>query len=66
MMSEVLIGLIALWFVWEVVRAVRTGELRMKGSVIRRLDAPVPFYLGVGGLLLFAAAVLVLTFGFRL
>ena len=65
-MSEVLIGLIALWIVWEAVRAVRTGELQVKGSVIRRLDAPVPFYLGVGGLLFFAVAVLVMTFGFRL
>ncbi|MFM9960127.1 MAG: hypothetical protein ACKV2Q_02765 [Planctomycetaceae bacterium] len=65
-MRQVLMVLIALWFVWEALRAVRTGELRMKGSVIRRADGPVPFYLLVGFLLFFAAAVLDMTVGFRL
>lgn len=65
MLSGLLMVLIGLFFVWEAVRAVRTGELSMKRSVIRRADAPVPFYLGVGGLLLFAAAVLWMTVSFE-
>ncbi len=63
-MSGFLIVLICLFFVWEAVRAVWTGELSMKGSVIRRADAPVPFYLGVVVLLFFAAAVLSITVSF--
>ncbi len=66
MLGDVLMVLIPLYFVYEAVRAIRTGELSMKGSVIRRSDSPVPFYLGVGGLLFFAVIVLNMTIGFGL
>ena len=65
MLGDVLMVLIPLYFVYEAVRAIRTGELSMKNNVIRRSDAPVPFYLSVGMLLFFAAVVLSMTFRFR-
>lgn len=64
MLGDILMVLLVLWFVFEAVRAIRTGELHVKRSVIRRSDGPVPFYMVVGMLLFFAAFVLNMAFGF--
>ncbi|MFM9960135.1 MAG: hypothetical protein ACKV2Q_02805 [Planctomycetaceae bacterium] len=64
MFGNVLMVLMALFLVWEAVRAIRTGELSVKNSVIRRVDGSVPFDMLVGGYLFFAAAVLDMTIGF--
>ena len=66
MLGDVLMMLMAILFVWEAVRGIRTGELSMKGSVIRRSDGQVPFYLLVGMLLFFGVAMLDMTIGFGL
>ena len=45
-------------------RALRTGELHLKGSVVRRSDSSVIFYFLIGLLLFFAAAMLDMLIGF--
>lgn len=66
MLGDILMVLLVLWFVFEAVRAIRTGELHVKRSVIRRSDGPVAFYMTVGLLLFFAAAMLDMTIGLGL
>ena len=62
MLFNVVMVLIALFAVWETVRAIRTGEVSAKRTVIRRSESPVWFYLAIGGNLFFVAFVLWMLF----
>jgi hypothetical protein len=55
MFGNVLMFLMALVFVVQALQAIRSGEFDAKGSVVRRADSPIGFYLLVGAVLLFAA-----------
>ncbi len=58
MLFKVGMALIALFSAWEAVRAIRTGELPVKRSVIRRSETSLLFYFMIGLYLFFAAFVL--------
>lgn len=66
MFGNVLMFVMALVFLGEAVRALRTGEINVKRSVIQRANSPLSFSLLIGSILLLAAVGFDLAFGLGL